>query len=325
MASGSGPGTRRIGAHLPLGGGMVKAVDRAAEIGARTLQIFSDNPAAWRRRGEPPTELDAFRERLRSLDILPLAIHGPYLINLAGPDPDFWERSIATLVTELLVGARYGAAFVNIHIGSHRGSGTEAGATRLAAGVARALSGTPSGADGPKLVLENSAGSGDGLGASVEDLATILQALGRAGVDTRRVGFCLDTAHLWAAGYEIRRPEVLDAFLREFDARLGPDALVMLHLNDARAPLGSRLDRHEHVGAGAIGEEGFRAILRHPRLAALPAYLETPGMDVGYDAVNLERIRLLLAGEPLPELPPEAFTLPRSRSRTAPRSEEGAA
>src|SRR6478752_246553 len=133
------PPTRRIGAHLPLGGGMVKAAERAAEIGADCLQIFSDNPTAWRRRAKPPAELDAFRRRLELLQIGPLAIHASYLVNLAGPDDQFHEKSVAVLAHELLTAQEYGAAFVNVHIGSHRGTGPESGAERAATTVARAF------------------------------------------------------------------------------------------------------------------------------------------------------------------------------------------
>src|SRR4051812_34732960 len=133
------PQSRRIGAHLPLGAGMVKAADRAAEIGADVIQVFSDNPTAWRRRSAPPKELDAFRRRLEIHGIGPLAIHASYLINLAGPDDDFHEKSVSVLAHELLTAQLYGAAFVNVHIGSHRGTGPAAGAERVATTVARAF------------------------------------------------------------------------------------------------------------------------------------------------------------------------------------------
>ena len=300
---------------------MVRAVERAAEIGAAGMQIFSDNPASWRRRPEPPAELAAFRSRMRELALGPLAIHAPYLINLAGPDETFRERSLATLANDLHAAYGFGAAFLNVHIGSHRGAGREAGIARVGAGVRRVLDAVPAVPGGPLLVLENSSGSGDAVGNSVDELALILEATARAGVDTTRIGFCLDTAHLWAAGHDIARPEVLDRTLEEFATKLGPDRLAMIHLNDARTALGSRLDRHEHLGAGSIGLEGLRAILVHPRLAAVPMYLETPGMDTGYDAVNLDRAALLRDGEPLPDLPPEAFTVRGGRSapRGAPR------
>jgi deoxyribonuclease-4 len=316
-------GGRRIGPHVPLKAGMVKAADRARAIGATAIQIFADNPTAWRRKDAAPVEVEAFRGRLVEHDIAPLAVHGPYLVNLAGSDEAFWERSVSTLVRDLAMAATYGAAAVNIHIGSHTGSTAAEGIARLARGIATIfdrLDGQgPGGAPGarwPRLVLENSAGGGDTVGSTVEDLARILEATVDAGIEPARMGFCLDMAHLWGAGHEVSRPDVLDSLLADFDARLGPDLLTMIHLNDSRALLGSRADRHQHIGAGLIGADGMRTILLHPRLRAVPTYFETPGMDEGYDAVNLDRIRLLLAGEPLPELPAEAFELRRRRYRS---------
>ena len=315
-ARGAGSGRRRIGAHLPLGGGILKAVDRAVEIGANTLQIFSDNPTAWRRRREPPSELAAFRERLSEADVLPLAIHASYLINLAGPEDAFYEPSIELLAHELEAGRLYGARFVNVHVGSHRGTGVPAGVARLGSGLARVLERTPD-TSGPLLVLENSAGGGGGLGTTVEELALVLEAAVHHGAPAERIGFCLDTAHLWSAGHDLRDPRILDRLLRDFDDAIGLQRLVIVHLNDSKAALGSRLDRHEHIGAGELGSAGMGNVLGHPDLRHAAFYLETPGMDAGYDAINMERVRLLLEGRPLPKLPPEAEHVRGSRSRRA--------
>jgi len=324
------PDGRRLGAHLPLGGGMVKAVDRAHEIGADAIQIFTDNPTAWRRRDEPPTELPGFRDRLREHDIRPIAIHAAYLVNLAGPDPDFFERSIDLLAIELRGAPSFGARFVNVHIGSHRGEGTEAGVRRVAVGVERAIRAAdawpetsppapPSTDPRAMLVLENSAGSGFGLGVDIDELAALAAAIADCGVPDDRVGFCLDVAHAWGAGIDMASPAAIDDWLGAFDARIGLGRLVMVHLNDSRAERGSRLDRHEHVGAGRIGAAGLRHVLVHPGLAHVTYLLETPGMDEGYDAVNIARARSIAAGEPLDPLPPEAFELRSSdRGRTAP-------
>jgi deoxyribonuclease IV len=325
-------GGRPIGIHLPLGAGMVKATDRADAIGAAALQVFADNPTAWRRRTDPPRELPAFRARLAQLDLGPTATHAAYLINLAGTDEAFWGRSVSALAAELRMGAVYGAAFVNVHVGSHRGDGPEGGIGRLARGMAAALDEVaaldavaaasedgalpPTGSSAtPLLVLENSAGGGDGIGSTLEELAAIAEAAGQAGVASGAFGFCLDTAHLWGAGYDLADPAVLDEVLLRFDALLGRERLAMLHLNDSKVPLGSHGDRHQHLGAGAIGERGMRALLSHPRLARVPAYLETPGMDEGWDARNMERVRILIAGEALPQLDEAALDLPGSRSR----------
>lgn len=312
---------RRIGPHLPLGGGLRNAAERAREIGATAIQIFTDNPTAWRRRRSPPADLDEFRERLRELDIGPLAVHAPYLVNLCGNDPVFWEQSIATLVNELRVGAAYGARFVNVHIGSHKGTGRAAGIGRLVDGMARVLE--HAGDDWPVLVLENSAGTGDGIGSSLDDLGDIQDEAAAHGLPLERFAFCLDTAHLWGAGYDLSRPAGTDRLLERVDRLLGAGRVAMLHLNDARMVRGSRVDRHQHIGAGMIGYAGLRHLLLHPRLAGVPTYLETPGMDTGFDAVNLERVRLIIAGEALPELPPEAFSVRGTRSRSAPPADSG--
>jgi len=312
------PDGRRLGAHVPLGTGMVKAVERAHEIGSDAIQIFSDNPTAWRRRTAPPRELPAFRERLDAYDIAPVAIHAAYLVNLAGPDPDFWERSIEILAHELETGPAFGARYVNVHIGSHRGAGVAEGTRRLADGVARALAAIEDPPDTPMVVLENSSGGGFGLGATVEELAGIAEVLDARGIGDEQVGFCLDAAHAWGAGYDLSKADVTDALLESFDRRIGIRRLVMIHLNDSKSDLGSRSDRHEHVGAGQIGEAGMAHLLRHPLLAHATYFIETPGMDEGYDAINLQRARDLAAGRPLAPLPPGAMDVKGSRSRTAP-------
>ncbi len=318
------PDGRRLGAHLPLGHGMVRAVERAASIGADTLQVFSDNPTAWRRRTEPPAELPAFRSRMAELALGPLAIHASYLLNPAGADDELWNRSLELLVSELRIAPTFGARFLNVHIGSHRGAGVADGTRRVAHAVTSALGEVDGGPEGVVLVLENSAGSGDGVGVDVTELAAILEACAARGAELDRLGFCLDTAHAWGAGHELDRPEGVDAFLAEFDTRIGLERLRMVHLNDSRAERGSRSDRHEHLGVGAIGAEGLRRILTHPDLAHATYYLETPGMDEGYDVVNLRRAQAIAAGLPLEPLAPEAMFVASGRGHaSAGPAEEG--
>lgn len=297
---------------------MVAAVDRAGRIGADAIQIFGDNPTAWTRRSAPPDELPVFRARLAELGIGPIAIHASYLVNLAGGEADFHERSIRLLASELRDAPSFAARYVNVHIGSHRGDGEEIGIERLADGVARTLAAVDREPGEAMLVLENSAGSGWGLGVDLDELAWIADAIAARGIADERVGFCLDSAHAWGAGIDVGLPDALDRWLAAFDARIGLSRLVMVHLNDSRSDLGSRLDRHEHLGAGRIGVAGLRHLLRHPGLAHATYYLETPGMDEGYDAVNLDRARAIARGEPLDDLPAEAFSRRSSRSRTAP-------
>jgi deoxyribonuclease-4 len=311
------PGGRRLGAHLPMGSGMVRAAERAKAIGADSLQLFADNPTAWRRRAELPGELPAFRARVAELGLGPLAIHAAYLVNLAGPDPDLFERSLGVLARELALSPAYGARFVNVHLGSHRGAGVEAGIARVADGVARVLAETPVGPDAAVLVLENSAGSGDGLGTTVEELARILSAIEDRGVAAARVGLCLDTAHLWGAGVAIGTAEEVDALVESIGTRIGLQRVAMIHFNDSKAAFASRADRHQHLAAGEIGSDGLARILTHPALAHVAYYLETPGMDDGYDAVNIERARDMAAGIRPAPLPPEALVLRGSRAHAA--------
>ncbi|MBA3778681.1 MAG: deoxyribonuclease IV [Chloroflexi bacterium] len=314
---GSGPagdalGGRMIGPHLPVGGALLKAADRAGAIGATALQIFSDNPTAWRRKAGPPTDLQGFRARLEGSEVVVLAVHGSYLVNLAGPDEAFWQRSVETMSADLAMAQTYAATLFNIHAGSHRGAGVDVGHRRIAAGLAMALElGAPEGR--PRVVIENSAGGRDSIGSRVEELAALLEEILGAGVPARAVGFCLDTAHRWGAGYDLSDPNELDGLLATFDRLVGSEHLAMIHLNDSRSERGSRIDRHQHLGAGRIGASGLAAIVRHPRLARVPMFFETPGMDEGYEATNMARVRLLLAGEPLPELPAEALNMSSSR------------
>jgi deoxyribonuclease-4 len=311
-------GTRRVGAHLPLGGGMVKAADRAHEIGAEALQVFADNPTAWRRRAEPPRELSTFRERLEGYGIAPLSIHAPYLINLAGPEERFFGQSVRVMAHDLRAARGFGARYFNLHIGSHLGAGVETGIARIAEGLRLALAEVDNAPRAAVVALENSSGGGFGLGVGVAELAAIAEAIEARGISRERVAFCLDAAHAWGAGIDIGDPAVTDAFLEAFDRAIGLERLVMVHLNDSRSDLGSRHDRHEHLGAGKIGPQGLAYLLCHPLLGHATFILETPGMDEGYDAVNLARARDLMAGRPLPALPPEAMSVRGSRARSGP-------
>ncbi len=310
-------GKRRIGPHLPLAAGLLKAAARAEEIGATAVQIWTDNPTAWRRRQEPPPDLAEFRDRLRSAGVDSISVHAPYLINLCGADEDFWHKSVATVSNELRVAQQYGADFVVMHIGSHRGGGRDTGIARLVDGLRLVLDQT-AGQGMPRLVLENSAGSGDGIGASLEDLADILDAATTGGLELGRLGLCLDTAHLWGAGYDLSREHGVTGLVSRLEELIGREHVLMLHLNDSRTTIGSHLDRHEHIAAGQLGAEGLRSVLNHPWLATLPTFLETPGMDSGYDNVNLDRARMLIDGQTPAALPPEAFSVRSSRGRTAP-------
>ena len=297
-----------------MAGGLLRAARRSRQIGARALQIFSDNPTAWRRRPEPPPEADEFIDYCAREGIDTISIHASYLINLAGSSEPFAAQSREGLAYEMQRAPAYGATLVNTHIGSHRGVGGEAGLRQIVANVAAVLADSP---PSVRLVLENSSGGGDLLGSRIEELAAILDGVG---APADRLAFCLDTAHLWGAGYDISSADGAGRVVASFASLIGLERLALVHLNDSRSPLASRSDRHEHVGAGRIGAGGLGALLRDPRLADTTFIMETPGADEGWDAVNLRRAWLLYGGATsLPELPPKAFRTNRRSTRLGPR------
>ena len=295
------PGNRRAGAHLPMAMGLVKVVERTVEIGASAVQIFSDNPTAWRRREQVPPEAEAFRQRLADLDVGPVAIHAPYLINLAGPDDELFGKSVELMRHELAGAPEFGARFVNVHVGSHRGAGLDSGIRRLVDGLERATDDLPTGGadpSAPLVVLENSSGGGFAIGATLEELAMVVDAAAARGLGDR-IGICLDAAQLWGAGYDVSDPAAVDEVLVDFDRLIGLPRLAMVHLNDSTSARGSRHDRHAHLGEGQIGRDGLAHLLCHPALDHVAFYLETPGMEDGYDAVNVARLGDLATGRPL--------------------------
>jgi deoxyribonuclease-4 len=309
-AAAAGRLDRMLGAHLAAGPGLVKAADRAAAVGAMGLQIFTGNPTGWARRAELPKELPAFRARMKEHGFGPLAVHAAYLANLAGPNPIFREKTVELLRHELRVAPEYGASFVNVHIGSHMGTGIEAGIARVAEAVERILDGVPLADDSALLVLENSAGGGNGIGESLDELIDIHESMAARGLDLSRVAYCLDSAHLWGAGVEMKGDDEVDRLVEQFDKKIGLEKLVMIHYNDSKAAHGSKLDRHQHIGGGEVGTRGLAALIRHPRLAHVNYYLETPGMEEGWDKLNIERSLQLSEGtlklKPLPAEEPKA-------------------
>jgi deoxyribonuclease IV len=299
-----------VGLHLGVTKGLLRAARRSRQIGARALQIFSDNPTAWRRRPEPSLEAPEFVDFGAHEGLRTIAIHASYLINLAGSAEPFASRSRAGLIVEMQRAPSYGAAIVNTHIGSHRGVGAAVGLKRIVENVRAVLAESPAEV---RLVLENASGAGDLLGSRIEEMATILESVGQP---ADRLGFCLDTAHLWGAGYDVSTADGVSGVLDQFQALIGLDRLALVHLNDSRSGLGSLADRHEHVGAGRIGPVGLGAFLRDPRLAGTTFIMETPGADEGWDAVNMRRARLLWGGATeLPVLPPKAFATNRRSTR----------
>jgi deoxyribonuclease-4 len=288
----------RLGAHLSIAGGLPRAVDRAEASGCQALQIFTKSAGQWRARVLPPEEIALFRRRVRQTKIGPVLAHNSYLINLAAADPGLRQKSIEALGDELDRAESLGLDGLVMHPGSYT-SGTEQGGLRLIAdGLAGLLASRP--AARTRILLEQTAGQGTNLGHRFEHLAEIIDLLG----GSRRVGICLDTCHLLAAGYDICSPEGYNATFRQFGKIVGFSRLKAFHLNDSRKPCASRVDRHEHIGRGCIGLAPFRRLVNDPRFATLAMLLETPKEDTPQtrrmsdvdplDRMNLDVLRRLI-------------------------------
>lgn len=256
-----------LGAHLPIAGGLHKALERATEINCAVVQIFTRNPRGWRAAPLDAQEVELFKEAARKTG-LALVAHASYLPNLASPDEKVHELSIMAVKDELERCEALGIPYLVLHIGSHLGAGFDKGFERLVSGCKKVLDSF----DGRViLLLENMSGQANSMGSKLEDIARILSAIGE-----ERVGLCLDTCHLFQAGYELRSEKALNALLRQIDELCDFDRVKVLHLNDSRAAIGSGLDRHERIGKGYIGLRGFRNILQQRALRRLPMILETP-------------------------------------------------
>lgn len=260
----------RIGRHMPTNAKMVKAAYTAQQIGCEAIQIFASNPTAWRPSADDPAGCAAFAQAAAICELDPVVIHAPYLINLGTSDDLVWEKSIALLRWTLQRGALLGAKYVVFHTGSHKGAGVEAGIARVSQGIARILPETPTQV---MLLLENDVGAGNSLGHNFEQLAAILARL----TDFQdRLGICLDTAHLWGAGYDISHAASTLQVLQRCDETIGLARLQVLHLNDTEKALGSHRDVHARLGEGIIGAEGLQTMLQDPRLHHVSVLLETP-------------------------------------------------
>jgi deoxyribonuclease-4 len=263
-----------------------EAIPRAQALGCECLQILFGSPRQWRLVHYPADEIAEFRRRRAAAGMDPLVAHAPYLVNLASPDPDLYRRSVAALAHSLGgMDALRGRAVIT-HIGSNRDSPWPEVRERIAPAVRAALAESSR----ALVLLEGSAGGS--IGGRFEEIRDILGAVGAA----RRVGVCLDTAHLFAAGWDLRTATGLAEMVDTFDRTVGLRSLGALHLNDSKAPLGSHLDRHENIGEGTIGCAGFRAVFAHPALADLPAFIETPGFRrTGPDRKNISILKRLRA------------------------------
>ena len=275
-----------LGGHCS--GGIKKALDNAHAFGMDSVQLFAQSPRTWRFPDHDPADLEAFRKRREELGMGAVAIHAVYLLNLASPKVDFYEKSVETLRKTVDAGCAIGAESVVFHVGSHQGAGFEAALERVVPALAQALERC---GDTTWLCMENTAGTGDTIGRSLEELAALYEALDRH----PRLGVCLDSCHLFATGYDVTDPEELDRVVNELDRLIGLDRLRVLHVNDSKTPLGSNRDRHDNVGDGLMGNK-LGVFLAHPKLQGLPALLEVPGTDGhGPDAEQMTKLRALHA------------------------------
>lgn len=276
----------RLGAHVSTAGGMAAAVPRGVELGCESIQVFTRNQRQWNPKPLDPADTASFRTDAADAGFADDAVsHASYLINLCATDDATLERSRAALIDELERGAALGIPHVCVHPGSHLGAGEAAGLSAIADSVRAVLSATRG--RRVHLLLENTAGQGTNLGWRLEHLEEILRR-----VRSRRLGICIDTCHLFAAGYDLRTPKRYERTMDELDTRLGLDRIAAFHLNDSKHPLGARRDRHEHIGEGEIGRRGFRLLLRDPRFEERPGILETPGGPDHYEE-NLASLRRL--------------------------------
>jgi deoxyribonuclease-4 len=281
-----------LGAHVSAAGGVDLGLIRANDFGMTACQLFTKSERQWAAKPLEPDLVERFRANSAAFAFKHLIAHDSYLINIASPDPVLWERSRQALAHELERCDVLGIAYLVSHPGAHMGQGPDAGIERVVQAINQIHEEHPAGK--ASILIETTAGQGTVLGRSFEEISQILEGVR----DRTRVGVCLDTCHIFAAGYDIRDAESYAATMGAFDDTVGLANLKCLHLNDSKKELGQHVDRHAHIGEGAIGLEGFRSVMNDARLTGLPGILETPkeGPDFAEDRINLDMLRSLVNG-----------------------------
>lgn len=277
----------KVGVHVSIAGSLDLAVDRAVDAGCDVFQMFSRNPRGWSYSPLFPETAEKFRQKIRSSEILPVD-HMPYLPNLASPNEENYKKSVTTLAAELGRCEELGIQYLVTHLGHHLGDGIAGGRMRVIKAINTAMAESD---NRVMLILENTAGEKNSVGSSFEHIQGIIEGLDHPA----RTGVCFDTCHAFAAGYEMRTDDGIAETIRQFDESIGIKNLKLVHLNDAKGDRGSSLDRHEHIGMGFIGENGFRKILHHPLFAKTPLICETPIDDRRDDRGNIAKVRELAA------------------------------
>jgi deoxyribonuclease IV len=288
LAIGNSQSAILLGAHMSIGGGVQMSIQRACSIGCTAMQIFVKNNMQWFARPLTGQEIRGFLKHSQRHALLSIFAHANYLINLAATNPQFHANSLRALSEELIRADQLKLPFLVLHPGAHLGEGEEAGLEKIIESINSVLSGIPK--IKTRIALETTAGQGSCLGSKFEQLAYII---GRVR-EPERLCVCLDTAHIFAAGYNIGSESAIRNTFREFDRVIGRDRLVAIHVNDSKTARGSCVDRHEHIGKGKIGLEAFRFIMRDLRFRKIPKVLETPkGSDLAEDVINLKKLRAL--------------------------------
>ncbi|HLW78537.1 MAG TPA: deoxyribonuclease IV [Terriglobia bacterium] len=281
----------QVGVHTSIAGGVENAAHEARRIGCDTFQLFSANPRGWRTLDPAPGDCERFREAVKRNGHWPVVVHDNYLINLASADPRLRRLSIAAFRREMIRAAALGADYLVTHPGSAKGTTTARALTTFVDSLRRAARGVRS--NGLTVLIENTAGQGQSLGRTFEEVAEIMAGAGR----DLPVAACIDTAHTFAAGYPIHTAPGLKSTLEQLDRTIGLGNVRVIHANDSKTALGSHVDRHQHIGKGEIGVEAFRRIVRHPKLKRIPFICETPIDRPGDDKRNLRVMRSLAGVE----------------------------
>jgi deoxyribonuclease-4 len=277
----------RFGFHISIAGGFSKVAGRARIRGCDTIQFFSRNPRGWKYDPLDDEDVKAYRISIKSSELFPVFLHLPYLPNIASRESRFYRRSIDSIVTDLERAEMLGAQYLIIHIGHRMESSEEEAVEAVCDGINQAFERVK---NKVILLLENTAGQGSEIGYSFEQIKKIIDGVEQK----KRMGVCLDTAHTFEAGYDLSKRDGIERTLELFDKTIGLKRLYLLHMNDSKTPLGSRKDRHWHIGEGYIGLEGFRNIVNHPSLTHLPGIMETPRKDTVEDLKNMRVIRSLV-------------------------------
>jgi deoxyribonuclease-4 len=281
----------RFGFHISIAGGFSRIAERAEARGCETIQFFSRNPRGWAYSPLNKKEVRAFRSSIQSCRLSPIFLHMPYLPNIASSKSKFYRRSIHSIAADLQRAEDLGAHFLIIHIGHRMDSSVDQAIEAVSQGIDQAFAKVR---NAVMLLLENTAGQGTEIGYSFDQIKKIIDGVS----DNERMGVCLDTAHSFEAGYDLSTKDGIEKTLENFDRTIGLKRLHLLHLNDSKTPLGSRKDRHWHIGEGHIGLEGFRCLVNHPLLNHLPGIMETPRKDTVEDLRNMEVIRSLVDSAP---------------------------